>query len=253
MTTPDTKNSNNSIEELFREYKETGSPEVRNKIVEEHFYLADILARKYTGRGIDYEDLYQVASYALVLAVSRFDPDKGAQFVSFATPTVIGEIKKYFRDTMWSLKVPRRLKEISMKIIEAKERLHEENDRAPTVPELAAHLSVSEDDILEAIESGRAYTAFSLDQESDDGEDGDGAMMEKYLGNEEKGYERLEISAILEKVMDGLTQTEKEVIRKRFLHEITQKEVADALGVSQMTVSRIEKAMREKFRREYHK
>ena len=239
--------------ELFEEYRKGESPEIRNKIVEQYYFLADILSRKYTGRGIDYEDLFQVASYALVLAVSRYDPDKGFSFTSFATPTVIGEIKKYFRDTMWSLKVPRRLKEISARILEAKEAMYEKNGSIPTVKELAEYLDVTEEEVLEALESGRAYTTYSLDQETEDFMDGETSQFEKYLGDDEEGYEQFENSGVFEKVIADLTTTEKEVVRKRFLHEITQQETAEALGISQMTVSRIEKAMKQKFRREYNR
>ena len=241
------------MEEIFREYQETKSQELRDKLVEANLHLAEILARKYIGRGIDYDDLYQIASYGLVLAVDRFDPEKGVKFVTYATPTIIGEIKKYFRDTMWSLKVPRRMKEISIKILGAKERLQEALGRVPTVADLAEHLELSEEDILEALESGRAFSTFSLDQESDQFDDNDAYSYEKYLGDEEEGYSIFENSEVLERVINKLTPTEKEIMRKRFLHEISQKEVAEALGISQMTVSRIEKAMKEKFRNEYNR
>ena len=249
MAKPDEKKT---TEELFREYRETKLLELRNEIVERHFYIAEILARKYTGRGVDYDDLFQVSSYALVLAVMRYDPDKNVQFASFATPTIIGEIKKHFRDTMWSLKVPRRLKEISMKILEARGYLQEENGWIPTVPELAKHLGISDEEVTEALESSRAYTTYSLDHEAEDAE-GDAPGYDKYLGDEEKGYENFENTGVLEKVMADLSPTEKEVIKKRFLQEITQNEVAKSLGISQMTVSRIEKALKDKFRAEYYK
>jgi len=242
-----------NIDELFRAYQRTESEDIRNELVEKHLYLADILARKYMGRGVDYDDLYQVASLAIVMAVKRFDPDKGVQFTSFATPTIIGEIKKYFRDTAWSLKVPRRLKEIAMKIPAVKEELMEKLQRIPTVQELAEHMGVPTDDILEALESGRAYTAFSLDQDADDATDGESPNMEKFLGTEEKGYEDFELSGVLASVMAELSDTEKDIIKKRFLQEMTQREVAEALGISQMTVSRIEKAMRNKFKAEYNR
>ena len=241
-----------TTEELFREYRETGLVETRNEIVERFLYLPEILARKYTGRGVEYEDLVQVASYALVLAVSRYDPGKGVQFASFATPTIIGEIKKYFRDAMWSLKVPRRLKELSMRIIDANKRLQEVNGRVPTVKEVADFLLVTEEEVLEALEGSRTYSTSSLDYKSDDDKDGDSIKYERYLGNEEAGYEQFETSGVLERVISGLSPTEKEIVRKRFLQEVTQREVADALGISQMTVSRIEKAMKEKFRQEYN-
>ena len=242
-----------TTEELFREYQKTESSEIRDEIVERNLKLAEYLARRYSGRGVELDDLIQVASYALILAVSRYDPDKGVQFATFATPTIIGEIKKHFRDTMWSLKVPRRLKDISMKIMEIKDKIIEEKDRPPTVRELSEKLEVSEDEILEALESGRAYQAYSLDSETQEYDEGDTSQYEKYLGDEEQGYEMFENSGVLEKVMEDLSPREREVIKKRFVQEITQKEVAEELGISQMTVSRIEKAMREKFRTEYNK
>ena len=248
MSLPD---EGKSTEELFREYRDKKSPEIRNKIVEKHLFLAEILARKYLGRGVEYEDLYQVASYALVLSVDRFDPEKGVLFTSFATPTIIGEIKKYFRDTTWSLKVPRRLKEISIRILESKAVLQEQLHHVPTVQELAEHIGVTDEDILEALESSRAYTAFSLEQEMDEQSDGESFQLEKFLGDDEEGYDRFETSGIFEKVMAELSPVEKDVMRKRFLQEISQREVGDALGLSQMTVSRIERAMKDKFRKEY--
>ncbi|MDR3364901.1 MAG: SigB/SigF/SigG family RNA polymerase sigma factor [Clostridiales Family XIII bacterium] len=251
MAPPDDNKKN--TDELFRKYRETKDEGLRNELIEQYLYLAEILARKYAGRGAESEDLLQVASYALLLAVERFDPDKGVQFNSFATPTIAGEIKKYFRDTTWSLKVPRRLKEISMRIPAAKEQLQEQLRYVPTIPELAAYMGVAEEEILEALESGRAYTTYSLDQEAENSPDGETPFFEKYLGDEEAGYDRLETSGVLEKVMAGLSDTEKAIIRKRFLQELTQREVAEALGISQMTVSRIEKAMKNKFRTEYNR
>jgi len=246
---PDDKKS---TEELFREYQETKSEEIRNEIVENNLSMAELLARKYSGRGVEYEDLLQVASYALVLAVERFDPEKGVQFASYATPTIIGEIKKYFRDTTWSLKVPRRLKETSIRLIEAKEHLQETLHHVPTVPELAEYLEVSEEDVIEALEGSHAYSTYSLDHDTDPSAEHDRQHLERFLGESEEGYDRFEMSGVLEKVMAELSPTEKEIIYKRFLQEVTQRDVAKALGVSQMTISRIEKAMKEKFRREYN-
>jgi RNA polymerase sigma-B factor len=241
------------VQEQFRELRETGSEDLRNALVEQHLFLARILASKYTGRGIDYDDLYQVAAYALLLAVERYDPDRNILFTSYATPTIIGEIKKYFRDTTWSLKVPRRLKEIAMRIPDAKETLRTKTGKIPTVQELAEELGVSEDDILEALESSRSYSAYSLDHEQDENAEEPSTQFEKYLGDEEEGYSRFEFSGVVEKLMDELSDAEKTIVMKRFFDEMTQREVAESLGVSQMTVSRIEKAVRDKFRREYNK
>jgi RNA polymerase sigma-B factor len=241
------------IQELFREFRETGAESIRNELVEQHLYLARILASKYAGRGIDYDDLYQVAAYALLLAVERYDPDRNILFTSYATPTIIGEIKKYFRDTTWSLKVPRRLKEIAMRIPDVKESLHLKTGRIPTVQELATEMDVSEEDILEALESSRAYSAYSLDRDSEENPEESNVQFEKYLGDEEEGYSRFEFGGVVEKLMSELSEAEKAIVMKRFFNEMTQREVADSLGVSQMTVSRIEKAVREKFRREYNR
>ena len=246
-------NINKTTEELFLEYKKTESAELRNEIVEKNLYVAEYLARRYMGRGVELDDLVQVASFALVMAVTRYDPDKGAKFITFATPTIIGEIKKHFRDTMWSLKVPRRLKEISIKIGKVKDEIYETTGRIPTVNELAKIIGVSEEEILEALESGRSYATFSLDSEPEEHEDGDTSQFEKFLGEEEEGYAHFEHSVVLEKVMANLSPREKEIIKQRFVNEITQQELASALGVSQMTISRIEKAMKEKFRTEYNK
>ncbi|MCL2112068.1 MAG: SigB/SigF/SigG family RNA polymerase sigma factor [Clostridiales bacterium] len=242
-----------TTEELFRKYREKESPKIRDEIINRHLYLAEVLSRKYVGRGIDYEDLYQVAAYGLVLAVTRFDVEKGTAFTSFAMPTIIGEIKKYFRDTRWSLKVPRRLKEISMKIIEFREQFLEENGRVPTVRELSESIGVAEEEILEALESSQAYSAYSLEYDIESITEGEPSQLEKFLGSKEYGYETFEDEEVLESVIKDLSQTEKEIIRKRFLQEISQREVAEALGISQMTVSRIEKAMIEKFRNEYNR
>ena len=130
--------------ELFDRYKETGDINIRNEIVEKYLYMVEVLIRKYLNKGVDYDDLYQVGAMALVSAVERFDPSKGFEFSSFATPTILGEIKKYFRDKEWILKVPRRQKEISLKIPAAKEELYEKLGRAPTVAELSEHLGYSE-------------------------------------------------------------------------------------------------------------
>lgn len=248
---PTNEEKKQDIWELFCEYHETKSEDLRNTLVEKNLYLARILASKYVGRGIDFDDLYQVASYALTLAVERFDVERGLQFASFATPTIIGEIKRYFRDTTWSLKVPRRLKEISMQISIVKEELYEKTGRVPTVQELSMEMGVSEEDVLEALESGRAYSTYSLDQEVDENSDEQNASFEKYLGEDEEGYSQFEFGDVVNKLLDELSESEREILMKRFFEEMSQRQVAKSLGVSQMTVSRIEKAIREKFKNEY--
>lgn len=252
MATETTKKTDNTA--LFLEYAKTKDTALRNELVEKYLYLVDILIRKYLNKGVDYDDLYQVGSMGLVFAVERFDSTKGYEFSSFATPTIIGEIKRYFRDKGWAMKVPRRLKEISAKIPAAKEQLYGQFSRNPTVKELAEYLDYSEEEILEAMESGQAYGTYSLNQTFDeDGENSEATTLEKYTGIEDSGYASFENAEIIQKVMDDLDQTEKIIFKKRFIDNETQQDIADDLNVSQMTVSRLEKNIKEKFKAEYYK
>ncbi|MBE6031234.1 MAG: SigB/SigF/SigG family RNA polymerase sigma factor [Firmicutes bacterium] len=241
-------------EELFGQYRQTGNPEIRNAIVEKYLYMVDILIRKYLNKGVEYDDLYQVGAMALVSAVERFDPDKGFEFSSFATPTILGEIKKYFRDKEWTLKVPRRQKEIALKIPTAKEELYEKLNRTPTVAEIAEHLEISEEDVIQAMESSRAYGTYSLNQTFDEaGEDGEGSILERYTAMEEAGYNRFETAELINSAIAKLSDDEKSVFRWRFLENKTQAEIAQKLGVSQMTVSRTEKTIKQKFMKEFQR
>ena len=238
----------------FQEYKANPTIAKRNKLVEDHLYMVEILIRKYLGKGVEYDDLYQVGALALVSAVERFHPDKGFEFSSFATPTILREIKKYFRDKQWSLKVPRRLKEISAKVQDAREKLSSELGKNPTIPEIAKFTGLSDEQIIEAMEGAKAYSTYSLDKTFDDmtGE-GDSAFLEKYTGFDEKGYEQLEAKEIIEKVLDKMTEQNKYIFRERFIFNKSQAEIGKILGVSQMTVSRAERSMVEQFRAELKK
>lgn len=240
---------NSEIKDLFDRYSAEKTIELRNQIVEHYLYMIDILIRKYMNKGVDYEDLYQVGSMALVFAVERFDPSKGFEFTSFATPTIIGEIKRYFRDKGWAVKVPRRLKEISAQLPKAKEMLSHELHRAPTVSEIANYLGNTEEEILEAMESGRSYGTYSLQQTFDEtGDDGESSVFEKYTGKEETGFQSFEDAELIKSVLAELTQQERDVFTMRFLENRTQQEIAEKYGVSQMTISRIEKKLKDKFK-----
>lgn len=216
--------------------------------------MVDILIKKYLGKGVDRDDLYQVGAMALISAVDRFDPTRGFEFSSFATPTIIGEIKKYFRDKGWSMKVPRRLKEISVAIPRAKEALTSQLGRVPTVKEIADYMNLNEEDILQAMESSLAYGTYSLNQSfDDDNEDSGNAKFEKFAAKDERGYDSLENREIIDTVLGKLSDTNRFIFRKRFVEEKSQAEIAKELGVSQMTISRAEKAIRQKFRTEFAK
>ncbi|MBO5666414.1 MAG: SigB/SigF/SigG family RNA polymerase sigma factor [Firmicutes bacterium] len=244
--------SSEEIKILFEEYSRTRSVELRNRLVEKHLYMVELLARKYINKGVDYDDLYQVGAMALVFAVERFDPSKGFEFTSFATPTIIGEIKRYFRDKGWAVKVPRRLKEISSRLPEAREALSVSLGRSPLIPELAEYLHCSEEEVLEAMESGQAYQTYSLQQAFDDESD-EAPVYEKYASSIDHSYSSFENAELIKETLAGLSEEEQKVFRLRFLQDKTQQEIAAELGVSQMTISRMEKKLREKFRREYYK
>ena len=238
-------------QELFEDYKQNPTIEKRNAIVEKNLYMVDILIRKYLSKGVEYDDLYQIGALALVAAVERFDPAKGFEFSSFATPTILGEIKKYFRDKQWSLKVPRRLKEIAAKVQDAKDKLNSELHRTPTVAEIAEFTGYTEEQIIEAIESSHAYGTYSLDKTFDEaGEDGENAFLEKYTGFNEHGYDQIETSEIINKVVNTFNDQYKFIFRERFINNKSQSEIAKSLGISQMTVSRAEKNIVGKFRAE---
>lgn len=235
--------------EDFKKYKESKNIDERNEIVEAYLYMVEILIRKYLNKGVEYEDLYQVGALALVAAVDRFDPEKGYEFSSFATPTILGEIKKHFRDKEWSMKVPRRVKELSLKIPPMKEYLTEKLGRTATIEEIAEQLNITPEEVIEAIESGKAYATYSLNQTMD--EDVEGSFsFEKFASIEEKGYSSVEDFEIIKHVYDVLKDKEKKIFLMRYIDSKTQAEVAEKLGVSQMTVSRAEKNIRKKFREE---
>jgi len=240
--------------QLFADYSRTKDINLRNQIVEKYLYMVDILAKKYINKGVEYDDLYQVASMALVFAVERFDPEKGFEFASFATPTIIGEIKRYFRDKGWAVKVPRKYKEISAKLQEAKDTLANRLSRAPTIAEIAEFLGHSEEDILQAMESGQAYGTYSLQQSfSGSGNEGDSSVFERYTASEERGYSSFESGELVKSVLTKLSDQEKKVFKMRFFDDRTQQEIAQEMGISQMTVSRMEKRLRDKFKEEYYR
>lgn len=230
-------------------------------MVEDHLYLIDILIKKYLGKGAEYDDLYQAAAVGLVEAANRFDPDKGFEFRTFATATILGEIKKFFRDTQWDLKIPRTRKERALKVRDAEDRFTRREGRAPTLKELAAESGLSDEQVMVALDSANAYAAYSLDSEAGEpgdregSSDHDGAGLSLYhaLGQLEKGYEMVETNEIIKKVLDGMSDTNRYIFRKRFIEEKTQAEIAKVLGVSQMTISRAEKAIVDRFRKEVEK
>ncbi len=228
------------VETLFTRYKETGDVAIRNQIAEKYLYIADILAKKFVGRGVEYDDLKQVASYALLRGIDRFDPDAGLQFTTFITPTITGEIKNYFRDKSRMVKLPRRLGEIS---VAARKFAAEEEARTgekPTVKRIAEALRFSEEDVVKALEVGGTL---SLDGMAASEEDGQERSLYSLLPDEEDKYESFETKETLRAAMQGFSDVEKALIKYRYQDELSQSETAKRLGVSQMFVSRMERKL----------
>ncbi|MBV1817255.1 SigB/SigF/SigG family RNA polymerase sigma factor [Anaerosalibacter bizertensis] len=238
---------------LFKEYKETGDLNIREELIERHLYIAEILSKKYANRGIDYEDIYQVASIGLIYAVDRFDVDKGFEFSSFATPTIIGEIKKYFRDKGWTIRVPRRIQELSKKINNSKDLLSQKLQRSPTVEDIAEYLSCSTEEVLEAMEASKVYTPQSLDITYDSNNDDKDVNLSDLIGEEDLYFDKIENNDFILRAMKNLNEMEKQILVNRFFNKKTQVSIAEKLGISQMTVSRIEKKVIDKFRKEMKK
>lgn len=241
------------VKELFKLYSKTGEEALRDLLIEKHLYLARILSKKYINKGVDYEDIYQVASLALIYAIERFDVSKGFEFSSFATPTIVGEIKKYFRDKVWTMRVPRRIQELSKKISNAKLVLEQENKRHPTTKEIADYLEKSEEEILEAIEASYGYQPISLDTpNNEDSEEKDITLGDR-VGYEEKNFSAIEQKDFIDKFIKTLNEVEKKIFNDRFIDNKTQSVIASDIGISQMTVSRVEKKIIEKLKNEYRK
>jgi len=236
---------NESDEELFGRYQKDHSIATRNAIVNKYLYLAQIIAKKFVNRGIDYEDIFQVASIALIKAVERYNPDKGIKFVSFATPTIIGEIKRFFRDKGSVIRIPRRIYEDYKKVETAREELLNKLQRPPRIDEIASHLNISEESVLEIIESKNVFNLKSFDQNAYTDDD---AEIYGTIGKEDEEFEKIENRDFLERSMDKLNELEKQFIKMRYYDNQTQKSIAEKLGVSQMYVSRLEKKVLNKIR-----
>ncbi len=223
---------------LFRRWQRHGDRAARDELVERFLPLARKLARRYNVGHEPFDDLLQVASLGLVKAVDRFDCARGNAFSSFAVPTILGELKRYFRDHGWAVHVPRGAQERAVKVEDAQQQLSARSGRAPTVPELAEYLELSIEEVLESLETARAHHAASLDAPHDDGE-GESASLVETFGDEDPGLRLADARITVGLVAAQLTQREREVLALRFVDDMTQTQIADRIGVSQMQVSRI--------------
>ena len=224
------------VDALLVAYHRDGDEKAREQALVELMPLVRALASRYAGRGEPLEDLVQVGSIGLIKAVDRFDVDRGVDFASYAVPTIVGEIRRHFRDKAWAMHVPRRLKELSLRLSRTLDQLTTELGRSPTIAELAAAAGVEEEDAIDALDSMNAYSTRSLHAPFDD--DSDDSLSEK-LGADELGYAEVEDGAIVDAGLDALDDRERQIVQLRFFHELTQSQIASEIGISQMHVSRL--------------
>jgi RNA polymerase sigma-B factor len=227
--------------ELFAVFRDQEAPQAsrdtaRDSLVRLHLPLVEHCARRFRNRGEPLEDLVQVGTIGLIKSVDRFDTERGVEFSTYATPTIIGEIKRYFRDKGWAIRVPRRLQELRMLISAATGELTQSLGRSPTPRELAEVIGCSVEEIIEGIESSNAYSTLSLDA-TDDG-DGSASMLDA-IGIDDEGLEHVEIRESIKPLLDRLEPREKKILLLRFFKNMTQSQIAEEIGVSQMHVSRL--------------
>jgi RNA polymerase sigma-B factor len=219
---------------MFVEFARHGDQGVRDELVEAHLGLAEHLARRFTHRGEPYDDLVQVASLGLIKSVDRFDPDRGVEFTTYATKTILGELKRHFRDKGWAIRAPRRVQELYLHLGQAVSQLSQQLGRSPTIRELAAETSAPEGDVIEALEAGQAYRSASLDSAGPDEE-----SLASRLGEEDERFGDVEWRAMLFPHLERLHPRDREILRLRFTEGLTQSEIAARIGISQMHVSRL--------------
>jgi RNA polymerase sigma-B factor len=222
------------LRDAFVEFARTRDGHIRDRLIEAHLGLAGHLARRFTGRGEPYDDLMQVGSLALVKAVDRFDPDRGVEFSTFATRTILGELKRHFRDKGWFVRAPRRVQELYLRIGQVVGTLTQEIGRPPTIAEIAEGADVGEEDVIEALEAGQAYRSGSLDAVGPDGE-----SLGERIGAEDEALLDAEHRAFLSPALALLAPRERAILELRFGQGLTQSEIAERVGISQMHVSRL--------------
>ncbi|WP_432250940.1 RNA polymerase sigma factor SigF [Streptomyces sanyensis] len=210
---------------------------VRNTLIELNLALVKFAASRFRSRSEPMEDIVQVGTIGLIKAIDRFELSRGVEFPTFAMPTIIGEIKRFFRDTSWSVRVPRRLQELRLDLAKAGDELAQRLDRAPTVDELSEHLGIGRDEVVEGMAASNAYTASSLDAQPED-DDSENALADR-LGYEDNGIEGIEYVESLKPMIAGLAPRDRRILSMRFVSDMTQSEIGEELGISQMHVSRL--------------
>jgi RNA polymerase sigma-B factor len=224
---------------LFRRYRRAGDASAREALVRRYLPLARKLARRYARSSEPYEDLAQVASLALVKAIERFDPERGSDFRSFAIPTILGELKRYFRDSAWAVHVPRSTQERALLVEDANEKLTSARGRPPSVSEIATHLELSGEEVLDGLKAAQAYDTLSLDESPHGPDETDAVTLGETLGAEDERYELIEADVATAEAFRSLSDRPRRILYLRFVKELTQTQIAAEIGVSQMQVSRL--------------
>jgi len=240
-------NSSEDLPALFDRWQNHGEHAAREILVERYMPLARSLARRYGRSSEPFEDLLQVASLGLVKAVDRFDAERGSPFQSFAVPTILGEMRRYFRDSGWAVHVPRGAQERALKVRDAQERISGARGQAPTVNQLAEYLELDTEEVLDALQAIRAYETVSLDAPRPGGED-DAASFGDSIGVDDERYELVELDATVKAALGQLPPRDRLVLRLRFVEDLTQTEIAERVGISQMQVSRLLRRSLEQLR-----
>jgi RNA polymerase sigma-B factor len=225
-----------TVDAFLIAYHRHGDQDAREKALIEAMPLVRALASRYAGRGEPLEDLVQVGSLGLIKAVDRFDVDRGVDFSSYAVPTIVGEIRRHFRDKAWAMHVPRRLKELSLRLSRVLDELTTELGRSPTIAELAEATGVEEEDVVDALDSSNAYSTRSLHAPF---EEGGGDTLADKLGSEDVGFAEVEDAALVAAGLEALDERERQIVELRFFDEMTQSQIAAEVGISQMHVSRL--------------
>jgi RNA polymerase sigma-B factor len=239
------------VRRLLREYAAKRDPAVRDRLVELNSDLVRYIARRFANRGEPLEDIEQVGFVGLIQAIERFDPSLENEFSTFATPTIAGEIRRYFRDRSWAVRVPRRLQENLMRVNGASQALQAELGRTPSVAEIAQRLGLEPEDVLAALEVQPAQHTISLEAPASAATSEDTVTLGDRLGQEDANLARVEAQGVLDRVMSHLTPRERRILALRFVEQLPQTEVAKRLGISQMHVSRLQRAAIEHLRKEF--
>ncbi|HWF57480.1 MAG TPA: SigB/SigF/SigG family RNA polymerase sigma factor [Candidatus Dormibacteraeota bacterium] len=238
-----------AVRRLLRTYAETRDPAVRDQLVDLNSDLVHYIARRFANRGEPLEDIEQVGFLGLIHAIERFDPSLENEFSTFATPTIMGEIRRYFRDRSWAVRVPRRLQENLLRVNAAAQQLTGELGRAPSISEIGERLGLEPEDVLAALEVSPAQHTVSLEA-APAGRTDEALTLGERLGSEDSNLDRVEMRSLLEQAMAHLNPREREIMALRFVEELPQTEVAKRLGISQMHVSRLQRAAVDHLRRE---